>query len=207
MMSSNLILLIIIIPTALVSFVSFNNSESFNKLKFNPYMIAHHKEWYRFLSHGFVHADWIHLLFNMYVLWEFGKLVVYFFQIKFVDLANLHFLGLYFPALIVSSLWSYFRNKDFAHYNAVGASGAVSAVVFASIVLYPQGRMGLIFIPIMLPSWIFGAIYLAYTVIMARKQTDNIGHDAHLWGAVYGIVYTFVFYPRAFVDFFQYIFI
>lgn len=199
----NLILLLIIIPTAFSSYMAFNDSNKFDKLKFNPYSISENKEYYRFLSHGFVHADWMHLFFNMYVLWSFGELVMMFFNFHFGVLANLYFIGLYFPALITSSLWSYFRYKQDYTYNAVGASGAVSAVVFASIILHPQGGMGLIFIPFTLPSWVFGGLYLLYTIIMAKKKIDNIGHDAHLWGAIYGIIYVIVAVPNAISNFFM----
>jgi membrane associated rhomboid family serine protease len=202
----NLILLLFIIPTAFSSYLAFNDSNKFDKLKFNPYSISENKEYYRFLSHGFVHADWMHLFFNMYVLWSFGELVMMFFNFHFGVLANLYFIGLYFPALITSSLWSYFRYKHDYTYNAVGASGAVSAVVFASIILYPQGGMGLIFIPFTLPSWVFGGLYLLYSIIMAKKKIDNIGHDAHLWGAVYGIIYVIVAVPNALSNFFMEIF-
>lgn len=194
------------IPIVLVSYKAFHNGETFDKLKFNPYLIIQNKEWYRFVSHGFVHADWIHLIFNVYVLWAFGDIVMEFFSYYFGNLANLYFLGLFFPALIASSLYSFFKHKKNYYYNAVGASGAVSAVVFASIILYPEGRMGLILFPIMLPSWIFGGLYLIYTIIMSRKNIDNIGHDAHLWGSVYGIIYIIVFVPNALTYFLNYIF-
>lgn len=202
----NIILILIIAPTVLISYKAFNNREIFDKLKFNPYLIKENKEWYRFISHGFVHADWMHLFFNLYVLWAFGKLVMIFFNLYFGNLANLYLLGLYFPALVTSSLWSYYRHNSDYSYNAVGASGAVSAVVFASIILFPEGEMGFIFIPISLPSWIFGGLYLAYTIFMARKQMDNIGHDAHLWGAVYGIAYTLIMVPNSFESFINKIF-
>ena len=203
---NNAILILIIITTGLISFTAFNNGEAFHKLKFNPYLVSSNREWYRFISHGFVHGDWIHLIFNVYVLWEFGKLVMLIFSYKLENLANLYFLGLYFPAIIASSIFSYLRYKDQPHYSAVGASGAVMAVVFSSIILFPEGRMGLLFIPVMLPSWVFGLLYMVYTVVMARKQMDNIGHDAHFWGAVYGIIYTFALIPNSLEEFYHYFF-
>jgi len=103
--------------------------------------------------------------------------------------ANLLFLGLFIPALPLSSISTYLKHKENPNYNAVGASGAVSAVVFASIILYPEGRMGLLFIPVMIPSWLFGLLYLVFTAYMDKKQMDNIGHNAHFWGSIYGIVY------------------
>ncbi len=193
----NIILIILIILTGLTSYGAFNDGSLFDKLKFNAYAIKHEKQWYRFFSHAFVHANWMHLIFNLYVLWAFGEIVLVFFKYYFGAAANLYFLGLYIPAIAASSLRSYFLYRDDYLYNAVGASGAVSAIVFASIILYPQGKMGLIFFPVMIPSWIFGGLYIIYTVIMSKKNIDNIGHDAHLWGAVYGIAYTLLTVPHA----------
>ena len=206
MESNNLILLLIIIPIIFTSFKAFKDQVLFNKLLFNAYRIKHFKEWYRFFSHGLVHSDMMHLGFNMYVLWMFGEIVMDFFTHYFGVMANLSFLGLFIPALLLSSLGSFFKHKDNGHYNAVGASGAVSAVVFASIILYPEGRMGLLFIPFMIPSWLFGLLYLIFTAYMDKKQVDNIGHNAHFWGSVYGVIYILVLRPERFVHFFQVIF-
>jgi len=199
----NLILILIIIPILFTSFKAFKDDSLFNKLLFNAYRIKHFKEWYRFFSHGLVHADLMHLGFNMYVLWLFGEIVMTFFNHYFGLMANLAFLGLFIPALPLSSLGSYFKHKDNVHYNAVGASGAVSAIVFASIILYPEGRMGLLFIPFMIPSWLFGFLYLGFTAYMDKKQMDNIGHNAHFWGSIYGIVFILILKPHAFIHFFQ----
>ena len=206
MESYDLILLLIIIPIAFTSFKAFKDNSLFNKLLFNAYRIKHFKEWYRFFSHGLVHADMMHLGFNMYVLWMFGDIVMDFFTYYFGVMANLAFLGLFIPALILSSLGSYFKHKDNGNYSAVGASGAVSAVVFASIILYPEGRMGLLFIPFMIPSWLFGLLYLGFTAYMDKKQMDNIGHNAHFWGSIYGVLFILALRPERFVHFFQVIF-
>ncbi|RUA31739.1 MAG: rhomboid family intramembrane serine protease [Bacteroidetes bacterium] len=206
MHSYDLILFLIIIPIVFTSFKAFKDQNIFGKLLFNAYRIKHFKEWYRFFSHGLVHADMMHLGFNMYVLWMFGDIVMIFFTNYFGMMANLVFLGLFIPALFLSSLGSYFKHKDNPHYNAVGASGAVSAIVFASIILYPEGRMGLLFIPFMIPSWLFGLLYLGFTAYMDKKQMDNIGHNAHFWGSVYGVVYIIALRPERLVHFFQVIF-
>jgi membrane associated rhomboid family serine protease len=199
----NLIIILLIIPIIITSLKALKDQSIFNKLLFNAYRIKHFKEWYRFFSHGLVHADYMHLGFNMYVLWIFGDIVMTFFSIYFGALANLAFLGLFIPALIISSMGSYFKHKDNPHYNAVGASGAVSAIVFASIILYPEGRMGLLFIPVMIPSWLFGLLYLGFTAYMDKKQMDNIGHNAHFWGSIYGIVYILILKPETFIHFFR----
>lgn len=203
MQSYELILFLIIIPIVFISFKAFKDESLFNKLLFNAYRIKHFKEWYRFFSHGLIHADMMHLGFNMYVLWMFGDIVMLFFNSYFGFMANLAFLGLFISALFFSSLSSFIKHKDNAHYNAVGASGAVSAIVFASIMLYPEGRMGLLFIPFMIPSWLFGFLYLGFTAYMDKKQMDNIGHNAHLWGSIYGVLFIIVFRPETFLHLFQ----
>ncbi|MCK5857081.1 MAG: rhomboid family intramembrane serine protease [Bacteroidales bacterium] len=203
MQSYDLILLLIIIPIIFTSLKAIKDQSVFNKLLFNAYRIKHFKEWYRFFSHGLIHADYMHLGFNMYVLWIFGDIVMDFFTFYFGMMANLVFLGLFIPALFFSSLGSFIKHKDNPNYNAVGASGAVSAIVFASIILYPEGRMGLLFIPVMIPSWLFGLLYLGFTAYMDRKQMDNIGHNAHFWGSIYGILFILILKPSTFLHFFQ----
>ena len=204
MQSYDLILLILIIPIVLTSYRAFKDPYLFSKLLFNATRIKYQKEWYRFFTHGLVHGDWMHLIFNIYVLWIFGDLVMMFFTYMYgVAWANLAFLGLFIPALPLSSISTYLKHKENPNYNAVGASGAVSAVVFASIILYPEGRMGLLFIPVMIPSWLFGLLYLAFTAYMDKKQLDNIGHNAHFWGSIYGIIYVLLLNPYSFVHFYH----
>ena len=206
MASYDLILVLIIIPTIFLSVKAFNDESIFRKLLFSPVRIKYNKEWYRFFSSGFIHIDWMHLGFNMYVLWLFGDIVMTFFDYYYGSLANLAFLALYIPALAISSISTYLKHKDNVGYSAVGASGAVSAVVFASIILYPQGSMGLLFIPFMIPSWLFGMLYLGFTIYMDRKQVDNIGHNAHLWGSIYGVAFVILLRPDTIVNFFYTIF-
>ncbi|MBN1338720.1 MAG: rhomboid family intramembrane serine protease [Bacteroidales bacterium] len=188
----------IIILTVLVSLYSFHSRQVFDKLKFNAWMIHHRNEWPRFLSYGLVHADWIHLLVNMYVLWSFGGIVEEIFTLLFPARWFLYFLMLYAGGIAFSTLYDFGKYKEEPHYNAVGASGAVSAIVFSSIVLYPQGKIFFFFIPVGIPSYIFGALYLVYSAYMARKSNDNIGHSAHFWGAVFGAVFTIILKPSLF---------
>jgi len=193
--------LIIIIATGIVSFMAFQNAELFDKIKFNAYYIKRHREWYRFLSHALLHADWGHLLINMFVLWSFGGIVESIFSTDFGMMGNLYFLGLYVGGILFSTLYDFAKQKDNIYYNAVGASGAVAAIVFASIVLYPNGRIFLFLIPIGIPSWIFGLLYLAYSAYMGKRGQDNIGHNAHFWGSVFGIVYTLLINPSYLIEF------
>lgn len=198
--------LVIIIITAIVSIMAFNNGELFDKLRFNAYFIKHSKEGYRFLSYGLIHADWMHLIVNMYVLYAFSGIVeskyAEFFGVK----GSFYFILLYIAAIAISTLPSFGKHKDNVYYNAVGASGAVSAVLFASILLFPNGGIGLLFIPGKIPSYLFGVIYLVYSAVMSKRGRDNIGHDAHFWGAVFGFTFTIALKPVLFIEFINKIF-
>ena len=200
------LIVFIIAPTSIISLLAFKNIELFDKLKFNASHIFHSKEYSRFFSHGFVHADSMHLFINMFVLWSFGNYVLVEYHYFYRDLSNLFFIGLYFPALAFSSLSSFIKHRDNVYYNAVGASGAVSAVVFASIILNPGGEMRLFLVPFPLPSWLFGLLYLVFSAYMSKKEMDNIGHDAHFWGALYGMFYVFITIHDSLINFITYFF-
>lgn len=191
----------IIIITSLISIMAFSNPELLSRLQFNAYAIKNHKQGWRFFTYGLVHAGWGHLAINMFVFWSFGKIVFFLYQFHFGKLGILYFLFLYVGGIMFSVLFDYGRHKNDQWYNAVGASGAVAAVVFASIILYPSGGVYLFFIPIEIPSPIFGILYLVYSAYMARRSRDNIGHDAHFWGSVYGVVLTVALKPQLFLDF------
>jgi membrane associated rhomboid family serine protease len=194
---------IIIGITVLVSVLCFNNAELFDKGKFNAYDVKHSNQWYRFFTYGFLHAGWLHLLINMMVLYSFGTVVEtylkFYFPVKYI----LYFILLYLGGLILSIIPAYGKNKNNVFYNSVGASGAVSAVVFSSIILYPSGKIFLFFIPIGIPAPVFGVLYLAYEYYMSKKGKDNIGHDAHFWGAVFGVVYIIAIRPPFAISFLQ----
>jgi membrane associated rhomboid family serine protease len=200
------ITLFIIILTGITSFIAFRDENVFNKLKFNPYMIYHRKQWYRFLSYSVLHADWGHLLINMFVLFSFGSLVESIFENFFINNSKIYFVLLYVGGVVFSTIFSFIKHKDNHSYNAVGASGAVSAVLFSSIIMYPDGEIFLMFIPIPIPAYIFGVLYLGYSAYMAKKAQDNIGHDAHFWGALFGVAFTIILRPEFFEDFIKTIF-
>jgi membrane associated rhomboid family serine protease len=182
--------LILIILTAITSMMAFNNPAVKGKALFYPYLIARNREWFRFLTSGFIHADWLHLGVNMYVLYLFGGMLEeHLLPIFFGNKTRVVFLVLYIGGMIVADLPSYFKHRHDPSFRSLGASGAVSAIVFASIVINPwQGGIGLLFIPIMLPPVVFGVLYLIYTAFMSGRQRDNINHDAHLFGALFGLV-------------------
>ena len=194
---------IIIGITAVVSILAFYNKELQGRLLFSPIMIAQHRQGYRFFTHAFVHADWMHLAINMFVLLSFGKAVESSYGFLFGAKGWYFFLLLYFGGILLSSAPSYAKNKDNKFYNAVGASGAVSAVLFASILIHPLAGIRFIFIPFNIPAFVFGILYLVYSAYMAKRGSDNIGHDAHFWGAVYGLLFTLLLKPTlglAFLD-------
>jgi len=201
---------IIIAITCLVSIPAFGNRGMFSRLLFNPSIIRSDKEWYRFLTHALLHADFIHLAMNMYVMYMFGSMVERFFISAFGELGGeVRFFLLYFISIFASVLPSYEKHKNDYHYNAVGASGAVSAVVFAAILLNPWMSLSLMFIPLPIPAPVFGILYLVYCWYMAKRGGDNIAHDVHYWGSLFGVVFTLVVLPQTFfnvIDAVQHIF-
>ncbi|NOX46911.1 MAG: rhomboid family intramembrane serine protease [Chlorobi bacterium] len=196
----------IIAVSVVTSLVAFNRPDIFDKFKFNAYAINKHKEWYRFFTYGIIHADYMHLFINMFVLYSFGEIVETLFGLNFGQQATLFYILLYVGGIVFSSLWDFGKHKNDSYYNAVGASGAVSAILFSSIILYPQGRIFLFFIPIGIPAPLFGLLYLAYSAYMAKKGTDNVGHSAHFWGAIYGIAFTIALKPSLVITFFENLF-
>jgi membrane associated rhomboid family serine protease len=193
--------LLLIIITCVISILAFSNQEMMNRLKFNAYFIKHSSESWRFLSYALVHADYMHLIINMFVLYSFGTAVELYYKMVFPGKAVFYYLLLYVGGIAMSVLSSYGKQKDNIYYNAVGASGAVSAVVFSSIIFNPAMPIRFIFIPIDIPAYIFGGFYLFYSWYMSRKASDNIGHDAHFWGAVFGVLFTILLKPSLAIHF------
>lgn len=172
------------------------------KLIFNPYSIFHRGEWYRFISSGFVHANFLHLLVNMFVLYSFGEVVEFYYQQAFGEMGTYNFILLYLGGLMFSILPTYKKNRENVFYNGLGASGAVSAIVFSFILFNPMQNLCLYGI-LCLPGILFGVIYLIYCYYMDKKGGTNVNHDAHLWGAIYGFVFTGAMKVTLFADFFQ----
>lgn len=186
--------LYIVIITSLVSILAFQSTEVFNKFIFSPYRVNHFKEWYRFITCGIIHADWIHLIINMLVLYSFGGAVEYYYSMVFEDKDWYCFLLLYIGGVAISVLPTYIKQKNNSLYNALGASGAVSAIVFTSILFNPLAKIYLYGI-IGVPGIVLGIIYLIYSYYMSKRQSDNINHDAHMWGAIYGLAFTLLLKP------------
>lgn len=191
--------------TCIVSFTAFNNQKIMDDLIFYPPAISVQKQYYRFFTCGFIHANIPHLLFNMYSLWIFGEYVEIRFMTIFGSAGKWLYLLMYLSALLFCLLPTYKKNKDNYYYKSLGASGAVSAVIFAFIFLDPLQRMGLILLPrdLMIPGFIFGAIFLVLSSFLDRRQGGNINHSAHIWGALYGVVFLVIFGFVAKVNLFQ----
>lgn len=189
------IIFITIAITCIISILAFNNSALFEKYKFNVGAILNKKEHIRILSAGFLHADFMHLLFNMMTLFFFGDVIVQGFGV-------LGFIMIYLGSIILGNIFSLFIYKNQPWYSAIGASGGVSGILFAAIALMPKLSLYLFFIPIPIPGFIFGLLYFSYSVYMMLnpKQWDNLGHAAHLGGAFFGLVYAISMQPEMAVE-------
>jgi len=186
------ITLSIILLTSVISFTGFSNQKVLDDLIFYPPAISNRNQWYRFVTSGLIHADIMHLLFNMYSFYLFGDLVERTFVQIFGDSGKIVYLLLYIISLIVCLLPTYFNNQNNYHYRSLGASGAVSAVIFAGIFLYPTMGMGIFPIPFHIPGFVFGPLYLILSAYLAKKGHGNINHSAHIWGAIFGIVFLII---------------
>ena len=178
---------IIVVITSLISFVAFNNIKLMDTLIFWPPAVSMRHQYWRFITCGLIHADFMHLLFNMFTLYFFGRGLEMLYMGD-LGLKHYYFLILYILALIFSNIPTYLKRKDDYNYRSLGASGAVCAVVFASILIRPWARIILYGIP--MPALIYAVLFMVYSVYMAKRGGDNVNHDAHIWGAVFGIVFT-----------------
>lgn len=190
--------------TVLVSLQAFNDSTLKNKLTFSPYAVKHHNEGFKVFSHMWIHLDMQHLIFNMLSLFFLGKMLLGHFVVSYGTVnGNLKFLMLYLTGGIFATVIPYLRHNENPGYRSLGASGAVSAVVFGAILWDPQMKLGFIFLPVSLPAYWFGLGYLVYEFYMDRRGDTGIAHDAHIGGAITGIIYILVInFPKgqAFIE-------
>ena len=186
------ITLIIVIITALVSIGGFSSQKIIDDLIFYPPAVSRRNQFYRFFSCGLIHADYAHLIFNMLALYLFGKAVEDAFAELFGDSGRWVYLFMYVSALLISLLPTYFKHKDSYHYKSLGASGAVSAVIFAGLMLAPETEVYIFFIPIPIPGFIFAPLYLLISAVLEKKGGGNINHSAHIWGSIYGLLFVIV---------------
>ncbi|NMW24061.1 rhomboid family intramembrane serine protease [Rhodanobacter soli] len=185
------ITLVIIAITCIVSFMAFKNSRLMNDLILWPPAIARQREYHRLVTYGVVHADFGHLLFNMITLYFFGRVMEGFFTSR---MGPFGFALFYIGGLVISILPTYLKNRNNPDYRSLGASGAVSAVLFAFILLAPWSRIIVLVIP--MPAIVYAVLYTGYSIYMDRRGQGNVNHSAHLWGAAYGVVFTLLAEPR-----------
>ncbi len=197
------ITLIIILVTVIASLYAFSNEGVKQKWMLNPYAVKRHNEYFRFITSGLIHQDYMHLFFNMFPLYSFGNVVERHLAYEFPGVGKILFAALYILGVVVSDIPTYLKHQNQPYYNSLGASGGVSSIVFAAILLYPMMEMGLIFLPIGLPGFIFGGLYMFYSYYQARRGGDYINHDAHLYGALFGILFTVIAIPSSIPGFIE----
>lgn len=195
---------VIIIVTVVVSIACFGNSRLFGALALVPYRVFKNKEWYRLITYGFVHADYTHLIINMLVFWSFGVYVERIFkmyaQARMIGNGTIDFLLLYFGGMVVATLHDLIKRRNDPAYVSIGASGAVSAVVFTSIFFNPWSKIYFFGI-LPIPGIIFGVLYLVYSQYMARRGVGNVNHTAHFYGALFGFVFPILVNPSLAYEF------
>lgn len=189
------ITLIIIVVTVIISMMAWNNYSLMDRWIMNPYDVAKKGQYYRLITSGFLHADWSHLLFNMLSLYFFGGFIEQVFGFLFGTSGPIYLIGFYLIAIIVSDIPTLLKYRNDRNYNSLGASGGVSAIVFAGILLNPLNPIYLFFIPIGIPGFIFGGLYLAYSYYESRRGMGAVNHDAHFYGALFGILFMIAIYP------------
>ena len=186
------VLTIIILITVVVSVNAFNNRSIMERFMFIPYNVKHYKNHIRTIGHILIHANWAHLFFNMFALYMLGDIFLLELSIKYgFAMAQAHFVVLYVLGALFATVIPYLRHQDNPAYRSLGASGAVSAVVFAFILWNPTAQLGLIFLPTM-PAFIFGPLYLLAEFLLDRRGGTGIAHDAHIGGALFGIIYVLI---------------
>lgn len=196
-----MVTLVLIVITVAVSFYAWSNPGLFARLMMNPYHISVGKQYYRFITSGLIHKDHLHLIFNMFSFYFFGTAIERIFTLLFgQSMGIVYYLLLYIGAIIVSDMPTYFKQKSNRHYNSLGASGGVSAVVFAFILFQPMADI-CIYFALCLPGFIMGFLFTGFSYYQAKKGKDNINHEAHLYGALFGVVVCLILYPSVLHEF------
>lgn len=186
---------VIILITIITSYLGFKKPELLNRWMFTPYLIKNRNQWDRFILSGFIHKDSMHLLFNMFTFYFFGGVVEQFLTYRLGFIAGtVAYVAFYLAAIVISDIPTYLKNQDNSYYRALGASGGTAAAVFASIILMPLSDICLFGI-LCLPGFALGILFLIYSIVQAKKGDDGINHDAHLYGALFGIVFILILSP------------
>jgi len=179
---------IIFVFTIVTSLYAFYDNSVYGKFMLHPYSVSKGNSIYTLITSGLIHADWMHLFFNMFTFYAFA------FTLERL-MGSWQFGLLYFLGLILSDIPTVFKHKDNFNYNSLGASGAVSAVLFSYILFNPMSKIYIMFIPIGIPAVVFGFLYLIYCAYASRNSRDHINHDAHFFGALTGLIFTIIFVP------------
>ena len=192
--------IILIVITVAVSYAAFKSPKLMDQLQFNASKIVHKKEYHRLITHAFIHANWEHLFVNMIVLFSFGQAIEAYFKYNFGNNAILDYVLLYFGGILVSNIYALIKHRNNYFYNSVGASGAVSAMLFAAIFFDPWNLIYFFGI-LPIPGIVFAGLYLVYSYQMSVKQKDNVAHDAHFLGALFGFIFPILLNPMLFESF------
>ena len=190
--SSGIIALIIILNTCIFSYQGIRNHQIFNRYRFNVDRVILHKEYWRVFTSGLVHLNWMHLILNMLVLYLISGAVEQ-------QTGPLRYLSLYLVGLMGGNLFALLIHRHSGDYSSAGASGAVNAILFAAIALFPGMNIGLFLLPISIPGWLFALVYVLYSIYAVRSKRDNVGHEAHLGGALAGVLLAVAMYPSSLV--------
>lgn len=185
---------LLLISTVLISLYTFQNQALWNRWMLHPYSLIRQNKWYQIFTSGFIHADYAHLGMNMFSLLVFAQYVER-------DLGLISFLLLYFFAMVMADIPSVIKHKNDSNYYSLGASGAVSGLVFAFILLHPTAKLSLLFLPIRIPGALFGLLYLGFSIYAERKAKDNVNHLAHIVGGLAGIVFCVLVKPSSLLNF------
>jgi membrane associated rhomboid family serine protease len=190
---------IIILVTVAASFYAWSREDIYEKWMMYPYRVKRNKEYFRFITSGFIHSGYGHLGFNMISLYYFGSAVE-------LSMNPVAFILFYLMAIVVSDISTFIKQQNNPGYRSLGASGGVAAVIFSSILLFPQNSIGFMLLPgIRINGFIFGLMYLIYSYYQAKNSTDNIGHEAHFYGALFGILFTVTIFPDYIPNFIEHI--
>lgn len=192
--------IILIVITVAISYAAFKSPKLMDQLQFNASKIVHKKEYHRLVTHAFIHANWEHLFVNMIVLFSFGQAIEVYFKYYFGNNAIMNYAILYLGGILASNIYALIKHRNNYFYNSVGASGAVSAVLFAAIFFDPWNKIYFFGI-LPIPGIIFAGLYLIYSYQMSMKQKDNVAHDAHFLGALFGFVFPILLNYQLFESF------
>ncbi|MEO8884648.1 MAG: rhomboid family intramembrane serine protease [Mucilaginibacter sp.] len=179
---------IIFVLTIITTLITFSNEDLYGKMMLHPYSVSKGKYLYTLITSGLIHKDWMHLFFNMFSFYFFA------FQLE-ATIGHWQFGLLYFLSMVLSDLPSVYKHKEDFWYHSLGASGAISAVIFSFILFSPMSKMMIMPIPIPIPAILFGVLYLLYCTYASKYSQDAINHDAHLFGALSGLLITIIMYP------------